>query len=545
MRTALAPVATAVFLTAWALNTTQAQPGNVLSHQKISSTQGNFQGPLFDGDQFGSSVASIGDLDGDGIPDMAVGTLDDDGGVDKGSVWILFLNEDRTVKAEQKISATQGGFVGPLEDRDWFGSAVTGLGDLNGDKIPDIAVGAQRDDDGGNGRGAIYILFLNRDGTVKGEQKISDTEGNFTGFLEFEDAFGFSLTTLGDLNGDNIPDIVTGCYQDDDGGNNKGAVWILFLNRNGTVKAHQKISATEGNFEGELEIFDRFGVSVASLGDLDGDDITDLAVGAYWDDDGASGAGAVWILFLKRNGTVKAHQKISALEGNFTGELEADDRFGQSATGIRDLDGDLINDLVVGAVFDDDGDNAQGAVWVLFMNTDGTVKGHQKISETQGNFTGDLDIADQFGISCAALGDIDGDRISELAVGSLWDDDGGGARGAVYVLSLDGISTGPELSLVGNCPGLMGFKVTGATPNKSVAFVYAMGHGNLTIPQNFPCAGIQLGLNGSAKLAKIQTADQDGNALFDTSVPSKACGAVYLQVIDFDTCFTSNVVLVE
>ncbi|MCH8852576.1 MAG: FG-GAP repeat protein, partial [Planctomycetes bacterium] len=80
------------------------QPGWVLSHQKISDTEGGFTGTLDDFDLFGSSVASLGDLDGDGVGDLAVGArLDADGGINRGAVWILFLRADGTVKSHQKI----------------------------------------------------------------------------------------------------------------------------------------------------------------------------------------------------------------------------------------------------------------------------------------------------------------------------------------------------------------------------------------------------------------------------------------------------------
>jgi len=73
---------------------------------------------------------------------------------------------------------------------------------------------------------------------------------------------------------------------------------VLLLNANGTVKNHQKISDTNGSFTGELNNTDRFGHSVADLGDLDGDGILDIAVGALQDDDGGPDLGAVWILSL-------------------------------------------------------------------------------------------------------------------------------------------------------------------------------------------------------------------------------------------------------
>ncbi len=274
-------------------------PGWVLSHQKISDTQGGFKGILDDRDWLGTSVASLGDLDGDGVDDLAVGArLDGDGGSWRGAVWILFLNPDGTVKSHQKISDTQGGFKGILDNGDVFGSSVASLGDLDGDSVSDLAVGAWQDDDGGSSRGAVWILFLNPDGTVKSHQKISDTEGGFTGGLDDSDFFGFSAASLGDLDGDGVGDLVVGAIDDDDGGANRGAVWVLFLNTDGTVKSHQKVSDTEGGFTGILDNHDVFGGSVASLGDLDGDGVGDLAVGASRAVDGGIDRGAVWMLFL-------------------------------------------------------------------------------------------------------------------------------------------------------------------------------------------------------------------------------------------------------
>ena len=83
---------------------------------------------------------------------------------------------------------------------------------------------------------------MNANGTVKSHQKISDTKGNFTGTLADMDNFGYSVASIGDLNGDNVPDLAVSAHNDDDGGSDRGAVWILFMNANGTVKSQQKIS---------------------------------------------------------------------------------------------------------------------------------------------------------------------------------------------------------------------------------------------------------------------------------------------------------------
>jgi len=204
--------------------------GNVGSFQKISETQGNFLHLLDYSDGFGHTIENLGDLDGDGIIDLAVGADDDDdGGHDKGALYILFLNDDGTVKSNQKISDTGGGFSGILDEKDLFGHAVINLGDLDSDGTIDIAVSAYRDDDGGPDRGAIYILFLNNDGTVKSHQKISDTQGGFLGDLDDGDLFGHEFANMGDLDGDFVNDIAVGSIEDDDGGTDRGAVWILFF----------------------------------------------------------------------------------------------------------------------------------------------------------------------------------------------------------------------------------------------------------------------------------------------------------------------------
>ncbi len=153
-----------------------------------------------------------------------------------------------------------------------------------------------------DGPGAMWVLFLNTDGTVKAHQKISETEGGFTGSLDSGDAFGVRLGFLGDLDGDGVDDLSVGAGGDDDGASSSGAVWLLFLNPDGTVKAHQKISSTEGGFTGVID-GSAFGKAGASLGDLDGDGVGDLAVGAWQDDDGCPGGndcntGAMWVLFL-------------------------------------------------------------------------------------------------------------------------------------------------------------------------------------------------------------------------------------------------------
>ena len=414
----------------------------VESTQKISDTVGNFEGVLEDNDRFGSAIANIGDLEADGVTDLVVGApLDDDGGTDRGAVWVLFMNDDGSVDIEQKISDTEGNFPATLDDNDNFGSAVASLGDLNGDNILDIAVGAPLDDDGGTDRGAVWILFMNADGTVQFTQKISSTTGGFTGTLDDNDQFGNAVASIGDLNNDGISDIAVGAKLSDDGGTDRGAVWLLLLNINGTVRSTVKISDVSGDFAGALDDGDYFGSSVAGINDLDGDGIEDIAVGATGDDDGGTDRGAVWILFMNADGTVRFEQKISETSGNFNGGLTDNNRFGSAVSEIGDINRDGIIDLAAGADQDDDGGSNRGALWILFMERDGEIISQSKISSTSGNFPGPLTDGTLFGNAIANPGDLDRDGNGDIAVGAMLDDDGGSDRGALWILFMQRTET--------------------------------------------------------------------------------------------------------
>jgi len=412
--------------------------GSVNAEQKISETEGGLLATLTTTDHFGRAVAAIGDIDSDGINDIAVGApFDDDGSSDRGAVYVLFLNADGTVKNEQKISDTAGSFSAVLNNSDEFGMGVTGLGDLDGDGVNDIAVGAHQDDDGGGNLGAVYVLFLNADGTVKNEQKISHLVGGLATALSTNDRFGSSLANIGDLNGDGLNDLIVGAKDDDDTNIDSGAAYVLFLNADGTVKNEQKISNLAGGLGASLGTSDGFGVSVAGPGDIDGDGIEDIVVGAWLDDDGSTNRGAAYVLFLNTNGTVKNEQKISDTAGGLAAVLDNNDSFGTAVGGVGDIDADGVPDLLVGAPMDGDGASLAGAAYVLFLNANGTVKAEQKISNLEGNLAATLGGSDQFGYAVTGIGDLDGDGTIGIAVGVYGDDDGGPAdRGAVYVLDL-------------------------------------------------------------------------------------------------------------
>lgn len=255
---------------------------------------------LVDADQFGTGLATIGDVDGDGVQDIAVGAIGDaETGPILGAVYVLLMSPLGTVNQITKIAEGRAGFSGDLNANDGFGQSLAGPGDLNGDGIPDLIVGSPGDDTANSNAGAIWILYLNRDGTVQSDKRITFGQFGFNGLLEASDNFGNQVSAPGDLNRDGFPDLIVSADRDDDGGLDRGALWILFMDASQSVLFHSKISNTEGNFAEPLADADTFGYASFSIGDLNGDRVPDLAASAPRDDDGTIGSGSLYILFLE------------------------------------------------------------------------------------------------------------------------------------------------------------------------------------------------------------------------------------------------------
>jgi len=452
-----------------------AADGDVKSTVEINDSTTN--GPtLTNVDKFGISVANIGDLDGDGVNDLAVGADgDDDGGTDRGAVHILYMNTDGSVDSIVEInSSTTNGPT--LTNVDKFGISVANIGDLDGDGVNDLAVGADGDDGGSTDRGAVHILYMNTDGSVDSTVEINDSTTNGPTLAD-DDAFGRSVANIGDLDGDGVNDLAVGANLDDDGSTDRGAVHIIFMNTDGSVDSTVEINSSTTNGP-TLASFDYFGYSVANIGDLDGDGVNDLAVGASGDNGGGANRGAVHIIFMNTDGSVDSTVEINDSTANGP-TLANSDQFGMSVANIGDLDGDGVNDLAVGAGSDDGGNTDRGAVHIMFMNTDGSVDSTVEINDSTTNGP-TLTNSDQFGRSVANIGDLDGDGVNDLAVGANLDDDGGTNRGAVHIMFVEGTlppstSTSTDSTSTGGGGGSQSCNSRGFGVGKSLA-VYEVSY---------------------------------------------------------------------
>ena len=283
---------------------------------------------------FGVSIANMGDIDGDGVIDLAVGAFRGDGG-NKGSVHILFMdktgigtNARPTLKAVVKLDSTDAN----LKNNDLFGFSVANLGDLNGDGINDLAVGAIDDDGQANNAGTVHIFHLNRDGSVKpGVFEIFNSVFD----LNSSDRAGRAIANLGDLNGDEINDIavgVTGADSDSDPSpiNDTGAVFTIFM---GKINDFFRIDTNSHSALNNLRTGDRFGESIANIGDRNGDGINDLAVGAPGTETGGiTDEGVLYILYMDANTNI-VNITSSAENGSYdTGTIDIQVIFSEAVT---------------------------------------------------------------------------------------------------------------------------------------------------------------------------------------------------------------------
>jgi hypothetical protein len=276
--------------------------GTVKDYKRISESFNNFNSTINQDDNFGWSLGTLNDLNENNVSELLVGSPDVQGG---GAFWVLFLNDEGGTINKQKFSNSNKPFNNIKTEE--LGSAINRIGDLNQDGTDEIMVGDDENDfeDVQDSllfsNGAVFTLFLGKKSNgelqIEKTQKISKHSGNLKDTIPSSAFFGSSITNLGDLNGDSVQDIAVGSFNEpykiDSSSYNIGAgkVRLLFMNRDGTVKDFQAIGNNLGNFQDSLKSDDAFGSALANIGDLNGDRVPELGIGAQ-------GKNTAYILFL-------------------------------------------------------------------------------------------------------------------------------------------------------------------------------------------------------------------------------------------------------
>jgi len=434
----------------------------------------------FSGDRFGTSVASPGDLDLDGVPDILVGAPHSAPfGTDSGAVWIF---SGRTGTLLDILAGDSSG--------DDFGFSVSGAGDVDADGFPDFIVGAIQDFTGfGYAR-----VFSGR----KGKEILT-----FTG-LSGADRLGYSVSGAGDLDGDGFGDLVVGAPTESVHRRADGGAW-LFSGGTGAVLLH--LSPAQNS---------AFGFSVAGLGDLDGDTFPEILVGAPFKKfNGRNLAGEVLVFSFSAGSTL-----YSFPPGNGLSML------GASVANAGDVDGDGVSDIIAGAPKGDRHSTGLGAAEIL--------------SGSDGSFLGEISLPNLFGTSVASTGDVDGDGLDDVIVGAPFDERNGSESGSVRVFSVL-----PRIDLSAPSPGVAGtsntMAVQRAGPGNEVLLVGGTDRGGLTLSCHPGKQPVDI---ETILLRRTRRANGSGIARFQFTPPLKVSGRILrFRALDRDACRLSNLVV--
>jgi hypothetical protein len=420
--------------------------------------------PYSSGEWWGHSVATAGDVDGDGYSEVVIGVPKFDGGLaDEGAVYVVFgsedgLTADRSWNAESDNEAALMGYsvstagdvngdgyadiiVGapnwtngqvnegaawvfcgtgedpPLEQCNFdqgnqagarFGCSVATAGDVNGDAYADIMVGAIGA--GADSEGKVYVWHGGHDG-VSALRDWSAESNESWRYL------GSSVATAGDVNGDGYADVIVGAPGCDFHlhhvpGANQGRAYVWHGSAdgvNGGVNGVPSNADWEAPHESSMACV---GMSVSTAGDANGDGYADVIVGGPTYYGGKMEEGAAWLYLGSGDGLEE--DAVNTDEGN-----QAYAWFGASVATAGDVNGDGYADVIVGAPSFSDGQDNQGAAWVWHGRSSG-------ISSLRDWYYAGDDAASWFGTSVATAGDVNGDGYSDIIVGAPGQYSGGG-----------------------------------------------------------------------------------------------------------------------